>query len=117
MTVRNANAPYTTRILVIRPASASRFSGNVVLEPFFAARRFDWGMLWGYSNESLMEHGDAWVGVTPPADIPGLKKFNPTRYAALSANNPDMTAPCAGAGANGPSPIEDGLRWDGRRAR
>ena len=75
VSVRTPDAPYTTRILVIRPANASKFSGNVVLEPFFSARRFDWGMMWGYSYASLMEHGDAWVGVTPPADIPGLKKF------------------------------------------
>jgi len=112
VTVKTANVPYTTRILVIRPASASKFSGNVVLEPFFSARRFDWAMMWSYSYESLVEHGDAWVGLTPPADIAGLKKFNPTRYAALSANNPTPTAPCAGAGQNGPSPVEDGLRWD-----
>jgi len=112
VTVRNANVPYTTRILVIRPASASKFSGNVVLEPFFSARRFDWAMMWSYSNASLIEHGDAWVGLTPPADIPGLKKFNPTRYASLSANNPAPQAPCAGAGQNGPAPTEDGLRWD-----
>ena len=30
--VRTPNAPYTTRILVRRPAKASRFSGNVVVE-------------------------------------------------------------------------------------
>jgi hypothetical protein len=112
VTVRTANAPYTTRILVIRPASASKFSGNLVLEPFFSARRFDWGMMWGYSYESLMEKGDAWVGVTPPADIPGLKKFNPMRYGTLAADNPDPKAPCPGAGQNGPAAVEDGLRWD-----
>jgi hypothetical protein len=112
ITVRNANVPYTTRILVIRPATAAKFSGNVVLEPFFAARRFDWAMMWGYSHESLMENGDAWVGMTPPADIAGLKKFNPTRYASLAANTPDVKAPCEGAGQNGPAPTEDGLRWD-----
>jgi hypothetical protein len=112
VTVRSANAPYTTRILVIRPANAAKFSGNVVLEPFFSARRFDWALMWGYSHESLMEHGDAWVGLTPPADIAGLNKFNPTRYAPLSAANPTPQAACPGAGQNGPSPVEDGLRWD-----
>jgi len=30
--VRTANAPYTTRILVRRPASKSKFSGNVIVE-------------------------------------------------------------------------------------
>src|SRR6266849_648735 len=31
--VRTANAPYTTRILVRRPATPSRFSGTVIVEP------------------------------------------------------------------------------------
>ena len=30
--VRTANAPYTTRVLVRRPASKSKFSGNVIVE-------------------------------------------------------------------------------------
>ena len=33
LTVKVEKAPYTTRILVRRPAQASRFSGNVVVEP------------------------------------------------------------------------------------
>jgi hypothetical protein len=39
LTVKTEMAPYTTRILVRRPAQASRFSGNVVVEPFMPARR------------------------------------------------------------------------------
>src|SRR5580700_11065882 len=36
LTVKVEKAPYTTRILVRRPARASRFSGNVVVEPFMS---------------------------------------------------------------------------------
>src|SRR4051794_24209069 len=32
-TVRTPNAPYTTRILVRRPANRRRMSGNVIVEP------------------------------------------------------------------------------------
>jgi len=39
LSVKMEKAPYTTRILVRRPARASRFSGNVVVEPFMSARR------------------------------------------------------------------------------
>ena len=112
LVVKTRKAPYTTRILVRRPARASRFSGNVVVEPFMPARRFDWPIMWGYIHESLMEHGDAWVGVTVPATSGGLKKFNPQRYSTLSFTNPAPTATCPGAGKNGPADFEDGLRFD-----
>ncbi len=77
LSVKTEKAPYTTRILVRRPARASRFSGNVVVEPFMPARRYDWPIMWSYIHQSLMEHGDAWVGVTVPATSGALKKFNP----------------------------------------
>ena len=112
LTVKTEKAAYTTRVLVRRPAKASRFSGNVVVEPFMPARRFDWPIMWGYIHESLMEQGDAWVGVTVPATSAALKKFNPARYSALSFANPTPGATCRGASKNGPPDIEDGLRFD-----
>src|SRR5436190_1147235 len=39
--VRTADAPYVTRILVRKPARASRFSGNVVVEPLNPSNLFD----------------------------------------------------------------------------
>lgn len=110
VSVRGSGAPYTTRILVRRPASASRFSGVVVVELFNAARRFDWGMMWGYLHDHLMERGDAWVGITLPGALPGLQKFDATRYAPLSFKNPS-TMPCPGS-TNAAPATEDGLRWD-----
>jgi hypothetical protein len=44
--------------------------------------------------------------------VAGLQKFNPTRYAALSFANPAPDAPCATPAKGGPSPMEEGLRWD-----
>ncbi len=111
VTVKTAGAPYTTRILVRRPADPARFSGTVIFEPFFAARRFDWPMMWGYSHDYIVESGAAWVGATLPASIDGLKKFNPTRYSQLSFSNPS-TAACAGAANNAPAAMEEGLRFD-----
>ena len=113
LSVKTANAPYTTRILVRRPASPARFSGAVIVEPLFPARRWDWSMMWGYSHEYIVEHGDAWVGITLPASIAGLQKFNPTRYAALSFKNPTPDVACTTArGVNAASETEEGLRWD-----
>jgi hypothetical protein len=111
LTVKTPNAPYADRILVRRPADPARFSGTVVVELMNPARRFDWAMMWSYSHDYFIEHGDAWVGITMPGSVAGLQKFNPTRYAGLSFANPTPDAPCAGA-KGGPAPAEEGLRWD-----
>jgi hypothetical protein len=111
LTVKTPGVPYGARVLVRRPVDPGRFSGDVIVEPLNAVRRFDWPWIWGYSHESFLQHGDAWVGITMPASSAGLKQFNPGRYAAVSFPNPTPAA-CAPAG-NAPVPAyEDGLRWD-----
>ncbi len=113
LTVKSANAPYSTRILVRRPADRSRFSGHAIVELMNPARRFDWAMMSGYSRDSFIEHGDAWVGVTMPASVESLHKFNPARYPSLGFSNPNPTESCvAGRGGATTSDQEDGLRWD-----
>jgi hypothetical protein len=109
LTVKTPNAPYGTRILVRRPSNPGKFSGTVVVELLFPARRFDWSMMWGFSHDYIMEHGDAWVGISLPAVADGLKKFNPSRYASVSFANPAPGAPCGNAAAPA---SEEGLRWD-----
>src|SRR2546428_5848867 len=109
LSVKTPNAPYGTRILVRRPKDAARFSGSVMVELLFPARRFDWSMMWGFSHDYVTEHGDAWVGISLPAVADGLKKFNPTRYAAVSFANPTPNAPCGNSPARA---SEEGLRWD-----
>jgi len=105
------SAPYTTRILVRRPRSASAFSGAVFVEPLYTPRRWDWPMMWGYLRDGMIARGDAWVGVTMPgANLAGLKRFNAERYAGLSFANPTPAAPCPGT--DNRSDIEPGLRWD-----
>jgi Alpha/beta hydrolase domain len=112
VTIKTPNVPYANRILLRRPANAARFSGTVIVEVANAARRYDWAMMWGYGRDYFLEHGDAWVGLTAPGDLNSLKKFNPTRYAALSMANPTPADACPGADKNGASAIEEGLRWD-----
>jgi len=113
LTVKTPNAPYSTRILVRRPADRARFSGHAIVELLNPARRFDWAMMSGYSRDSFIEHGDAWVGVTMPGSVDALRKFNPTRYPSVAFVNPDPSETCA-AGRGGPttSEQEDGLKWD-----
>ena len=118
--VKVPNAPYTGKILVRRPSDPAKFSGTIIVELMNPARRFDWGMMWGYLHEELIQRGDAWVGISMPASTAGLQKFDPARYAKLSFANPRPaelcpTAPAARGGKPGPpaaSPTEDGLRFD-----
>ena len=120
-TVRTPNAPYTTRILVRRPAKASHFSGNDVVEMLNPSNRFDLNIGWAMAHRQMVRNGDAWVGITDkPIDVVALKKFDLARYGSLSFANPlaldDPT--------NCPNPVssvdsttasratEDGLAWD-----
>jgi hypothetical protein len=118
LTVKTPNAPYSTRILVRRPSDPTRFSGHAVVELLNPARRFDWAMMSGYSRDSFMERGDAWVGVTMPGSVKALTKFNATRYpSSLSFANPNPTEACSLGGRGGDnapatSDQEEGIRWD-----
>jgi Alpha/beta hydrolase domain len=87
--VRTPDAPYTTRILVRRPARASRFSGNVVVELLNPSNRFDLNIGWAMAHRQMVRNGDAWVGITgKPIDVLALQKFDPERYGSLSFANP-----------------------------
>ena len=87
--VRTPNAPYTTRYLVRRPAKASHFSGNVVVEILNPSNAFDLNIGWALAHRQLIRNGDAWVGVTgKPISVDALKNFDPVRYGPLSLANP-----------------------------
>jgi hypothetical protein len=103
VTVKGANNPYTTRIVVRRPAQAARFSGTVIVEIPNIARRFDWPMIWGFSHDYFLEHGDAWVQIGMPASVALMKKFDPAAYASLKFD--DTSKAC-------PGDSEDGMRYD-----
>ncbi len=120
--VRTADAPYTTRILVRRPAKAGKFSGNVVVEPLNPSNLFDLNLGWGLMHEQLIRNGDVWVGITvKPVSMETLKTFNPKRYAPLSMDNPLPLSDPANctvlpSGAKLPADTrretENGLAWD-----
>ncbi len=114
--VRTANAPYTTRILVRRPAKAADFSGNVVVEPLNPSNLFDLNLGWGLMHDQLIRNGDVWVGVTvKPVSMQTLKTFDPARYAPLAMDNPlPLTDPgnCATVPSDSSRSTENGLAWD-----
>jgi hypothetical protein len=111
LSVKTPSAPYTTRILVRRPAEAAKFSGNVIVENLENTRSYDWAFLWAHSGEFFMSRGDAWVGMTHlPTAVAAAKKFNPARYAPLSFANPNPAETCEAR--NVTSDSEDGLQYD-----
>jgi hypothetical protein len=120
--VRTPDVPYTTRILVRRPARASRFSGNVVVELLNPSNRFDLNIGWAMAHRQMVRNGDAWVGITgKPIAVLALKKFDPVRYGSLSFANPlalDDPRNCKDPVSSVDPPAfrsratEDGLVWD-----
>lgn len=114
--VRTANAPYTTRVLIRRPADRARFSGTVVVEMLNPSNLFDLNIGWALSNAQFVRNGDAWVGITAkPVAIASLKAFNPVRYGTLSWANPlDANDPdnCDTVARDSDRATENGLVWD-----
>jgi hypothetical protein len=87
--VRTPDAPYTTRVLVRRPAKRRDFSGNVVVEMLNPSNLFDLNIGWALSHRRFIRNGDAWVGITAkPIAVAALKTFDPARYGTLSFANP-----------------------------
>lgn len=117
--VRTPNAPYTTRMLVRRPANKARFSGNVIVEILNPSNAFDLNIGWAMMNREIVANGDVWIGVTgKPIAIDALKNFDPVRYGSLSMANPlplDDPMNCLNPVGSVTPPsrtTEDGLVWD-----
>lgn len=114
--VRTAGVPYVTRVLVRRPASRTRFSGDVIVEMLNPSNLFDLNLGWAISSRQIIRAGDAWVGITAkPVTVETLKTFNPARYAALALPNPlplDDSRNCTTIAADSARTTENGLVWD-----
>jgi hypothetical protein len=97
------SAPYRTRVLVSAPATASRFSGTVVVEWLNVSGGVDANPEWTSTAEEIVRAGDVWVGVSAQkigveggpvlvqvsgiagasAAGKGLKAIDPARYGNL----------------------------------
>jgi len=114
--VRTPNAPYTTRVLVRRPAERARFSGTILVEMLNPSNLFDLNIGWAVSHAEIVREGHAWVGITAkPVAIATLKAFNPDRYAQLSWPNPlELNDPenCQTVARDSDRGTENGLVWD-----
>jgi hypothetical protein len=117
ITIKVADAPYTTRILMRRPASPRGFSGTVIVELLNPTSRYDLDVQWQFASDYFLAHKDIWVGVTvKPVTVVALKTFDPKRYVPLSMANPlssDKTCPNPISLLPDSTPAtENGLVWD-----
>lgn len=94
----SSTAPYTTRIVVRRPADPAAFDGTVLVEWLNVSSGQDSEVQFAQAHEELLAHGTAWVGVSAQAigvqgggpffEMPGLtatplKTWDPARYGSL----------------------------------
>ncbi|MFE2754760.1 alpha/beta hydrolase domain-containing protein [Actinosynnema sp. NPDC059335] len=77
-----AGVPYTTRVIVRRPASARHFSGTTLVEWQNVTAGYDLDALW--HAESVVRAGHAWVGVSAQrVGVDRLRAWSPARYGGL----------------------------------
>lgn len=115
--IKYKDAPYTTRILMRRPADMAKFSGTVVVETLNPARTYDMAIMFGWIAPRILERGDAWVGISGPGVEASLQRFDAARYAKISFANPAPEGACPASGAPAGAPprknaSEPGLRLD-----
>ena len=80
-----STAPYTTRMVVYRPADPARFNGTVIVEWLNVSAGLDVAADWIYDHNELIRDGFAWVGVSAQAaGVAADRAADPVRYAALS---------------------------------
>jgi Alpha/beta hydrolase domain len=83
-----STAPYTTRIVVDRPADPRRFNGTAVVEWLNVSGGVDASPDWIHLHDEIIRRGYAWVGVSAQAiGMNALKAAplgDPARYASLA---------------------------------
>jgi hypothetical protein len=114
--VRTAGAPYTTRIVVVKPRDPAKFTGRVMVDVLNMTNGWDFNKMWAVMHPHLLETGWGYVGITSrPNAVKALKTFDPQRYAALSWANPlplDDARNCRELPADSTRETENGLAWD-----
>ena len=109
-------APYTTRLLVRRPADVSKFSGNVIVEVLNASAMMDIDRMWVNSWQYFVRNGDIYIGITSKGHVvDSLLRFDENRYKDMNWSNPSPDRIKSGVHKS-PFPFlpqfESGLFWD-----
>jgi hypothetical protein len=76
------DVPYTTRMVVRRPADDADFNGTVLVEWQNVTAGYDLDALWNFDD--VTRNGYAWVGVSAQqVGVDQLRGWSPTRYGDL----------------------------------
>ncbi|WP_235998905.1 alpha/beta hydrolase domain-containing protein [Qaidamihabitans albus] len=76
------DVPYTTRIVVRRPANPKRFNGTALVEWQNVTAGYDLDALW--NADSVTRAGYAWIGVSAQrVGVDHLRTWSPARYGHL----------------------------------
>jgi len=82
-----ADRPYTTRVIVYRPADPRKCSGNVVVEVLHIAGG-GLPVVFTTTQRAFVANGDVLIGVQHPVTFDAVRAANPSRYTALQAQHP-----------------------------
>ena len=86
-TVAEGGHSFKTRIVVRRPASASRFNGTVIVEWTNVSQGHDNEADWFQSGAHFVRAGYAWIGVSAQrVGVDALKQWGPARYGTLDVS-------------------------------
>jgi len=88
-------APFTTRLIVVRPTDPKRFNGTVLVEWLNVSGGADGAPEWTWLHREMLRKGYAYIAVsaqriaidgvgTAMMKLPPLKQVDPARYAALA---------------------------------
>ncbi|MBU1171536.1 MAG: hypothetical protein KKD44_18430 [Proteobacteria bacterium] len=86
VSVRKANVPYTTRLIVRYPEDPNQFNGTVVVEWLNESTGTEVSPDWSDSYTYFLRKGYAYIGVTAmngQAGVPFLKDWDSDRYSSL----------------------------------
>jgi hypothetical protein len=90
--VASTGNPYTTRLVVVRPRDAARFSGTVVIEWLNVSFGVDIPVDFSQSYEHFLREGDIYVGLTTQkAGADKLKSLDPARYGAVNLSGDELS--------------------------
>jgi hypothetical protein len=92
-------APFTTRLIVVRPTDPKRFNGTVLVEWLNVSGGADGAPEWTWLHREMIRKGYAYVAVSAQRvaidgtgwammKLPPLKQVDPVRYAALAHPRP-----------------------------
>lgn len=85
------STPFTTRMVVRRPARTEAFSGTTFLEWNNVSFGHDIEIDWFLSHDYFMSEGHVWVGLSAQrVGVDALRAWDPERYGELTVGEPGL---------------------------